>query len=85
MVRGKQETQPDGDTRLGPQRSNPTSDEGQFPHPKDQHEDDEEYDEFWQAQMRHESHFPFTREGEPEKSGPPLTLAMLATMMFLAA
>ena len=41
---------------MGPQRSNPTSDDGQFPHPKDQHGNDQDDEEFWDTQVRHESH-----------------------------
>jgi len=54
------------DTRLGPQWSNPTSDDGQSPHPKDQYEDEEQYDEFWQRQIRQESYLHLTKQGEPE-------------------
>ena len=46
---------------MGPQRSNPTSDDGHFPRPKDQHEHDQDDEEFWHAQIRHKSQLHFKR------------------------
>ena len=45
------------DTPVGPSTVKPTSDDGHSPLAKDQLEHDEDCDEFWHTQVRHQSHF----------------------------